>query len=107
MLRARPSTKKKCQVGYKRSQNKLQAPSQKKATSLSSSESLLLEYEQRSESDDNGKRHTVDKQQKGPKMAVTGVNQGRNEMGKDGNDDVVEGPTGEARHKSHRWQQLV
>jgi hypothetical protein len=35
-------------------------------------------------------------------MAVTGVNRERNEMGKDGDDDVVEGPTGEARHKSHQ-----
>ena len=36
-------------------------------------------------------REGVDKRQKGPKMAVTGVHWGRNEMGKDGDDDVVEG----------------
>jgi hypothetical protein len=35
-------------------------------------------------------------------MAATGVNRGRDEMGKDGDDDVVEGPTGESRHKSHQ-----
>jgi hypothetical protein len=76
--------------------SKLQAPSRKKKTSLSLSESSLSEYEQRSESDDDGKGRTVDKRQKGPKMAATGVNRGRNKMGKDGDDDVVEGPTGEA-----------
>ena len=103
-LRAGPSTKNKRQVGYKRSRKQFRAPSQKKTTSLSSSESSLSEYEQRSESDDDEKGRMVDKRRKGPKNTATDVNSGRKEMGDNGDDDIVEGPTREARQKPHQME---
>ena len=65
---------------------------------------MLLEYEQRSESDDDEKGRTVDKRQKGPTNTATDVNSGRKNMGDDGDDDIVEGPTREARQKPHQME---
>ncbi len=87
MLRAQSSPKKKRQVGYKRRRQQLRAPARKKTLSLSLSQSLASEYEEKSESDDNEKGPTEDKRHGGWQMAATSVNWGRrNERDKD--DDI-------------------
>jgi len=87
-LRVGPSTKNKCHVGYKRSRNTLQAPSRNETTPLRC-QNLCCRNMNRGVKVMTMGWEAVDKRQKGPKMAVTGVNWGRHEMGKDGDDDVT------------------
>ena len=81
----RSSSKKKRQMGYKSSREQLRAPTRKKTSSLSSSHLSSSEYEE--SSDDNEKGPTVDKCDKGPRKAMTGVYLSRRNE-RDSDDDI-------------------